>query len=192
MGHDRREKHEPRHPALLTLRADRGVPSLRSIALFRAIRDVIARTDDAAFRILHFSVQQDHVHAIVEADSHDALSRGIRSFVIRIAFAIRRVARVRKVWGDRYHARALTTPREVRHAIAYTLLNFRKHLRAPAGIDPCSSGPWFSGWLQPARPPSLPSPTATPRTWLAAVGWRRGGGPIHTHEEPGPARKFSR
>jgi hypothetical protein len=192
MGHDRREKHEPRHPVLLTLRAAPGVPSLRSIALFTAVRDSIARTEDAAFRVLHFSVQQDHVHAIVEADSHDALAAGIRSLVIRIALAVKRVARVAAVWGDRYHARALRTPREVRHAIAYTLLNFRKHLRAPAGIDPCSSGPWFSGWSQPACPPTLPSPTATPRTWLAASGWRRGGGPIHAHEGPEPAPRNSR
>jgi hypothetical protein len=83
----------------------------------------------------------------------------------------------RKVWGDRYHARALGTPREVRHAIAYVLLNFRKHLRAPAGIDPRSSGPWFDGCTQPALlpPSSAPSPTVAPRTWLAAVGWRRAG-----------------
>ena len=81
------------------------------------------------------------MHAILEADSHeDADERAFAGLVIRIALAVKQVARVGKVWGDRYHARSLTTPREVRHAIAYVLLNFRKHLRAPAGIDPRSSG----------------------------------------------------
>ena len=66
MGHDRREEHEPRHPVLLTLRAAQGGPSLRSLAIFGAIRDSIARAaEETAFRVLHFSVQQDHVHAIV-------------------------------------------------------------------------------------------------------------------------------
>jgi REP-associated tyrosine transposase len=192
MGHDRREKHEPRHPVLLTLRAAPGVPSLRSIALFSAVRDSIARTADAAFRVLHFSVQQDHVHGIVEADSQAALVAGIRGLVIRIALAVKRVARVRKVWGDRCHTRALTTPREVRHAIVYVLLNFRKHLRARAGIDPRSSGPWFEGWARPAPPSAEPCPTAPARTWLASVGWRRAGGLIRPHEEPSPPRRISR
>jgi putative transposase len=175
MGHDRRAAHDARHPVLLTLRAAVGVPSLRSIALFRAVRESIARTDDPMFRVLHFSVQQDHVHAIVEADTRDDLTRGIQGLAIRIALAVKRIARVRKVWGDRYLARALTTPREVRHAIVYVLLNFRKHLRAPAGIDPRSSGPWFEGWRQPTRPAADRSPTSAPRTWLAAAGWRRHG-----------------
>jgi putative transposase len=189
MGHDRRDAHEPRHPVLLTLRAARGVPSLRSLALFAAVRDSIGRTDDRGFRVLHFSVQQDHVHAIVEADTHDDLTRGVRSLIIRIALAVKRVARVSRVWGDRYHARALPTPREVRHAIAYVLLNFRKHLRAPAGIDPRSSGAWFDGWEQSSPRPNHPRPTAAPKTWLAAVGWRRAG-LIRLHEAPLPSRKL--
>ena len=77
MGHDRRADHDARHPVLITLRAARGVPSLRSLTLFAAVRDSIARTDGSLFRVLHFSVQQDHVHAIVEAeDSPDNLVSG--------------------------------------------------------------------------------------------------------------------
>jgi REP element-mobilizing transposase RayT len=191
MGHDRRPNHNARHPVLVTLRAGPGVPSLRSIALFAAVRDAIAAAHDDAFRVLHFSVQQDHVHAIVESDRHDALTSGIRSLAIRIALAVKRVSGIRRVWGDRYHARALTTPREVRHAIVYVLLNFRKHLRAPAGVDPRSSGPWFDGWARPTRPPTIPSPIAAAQTWLAATGWRRGG-LIDCREAPSPSRKISR
>jgi REP-associated tyrosine transposase len=190
MGHDRRDTHEARHPVLLTLRAASSVPSLRSIALFNAVRESIARTRDAAFRVLHFSVQQDHVHAIVEADDHDALTSGIRGLIIRIALAVKVVAGVGKVWGDRYHARALTTPREVRHAIVYVLLNFRKHLRTKADIDPRSSGPWFDGWRRPPPRTVDPRPTSAAQTWLAAVGWRRRG-LISFQEQPNQPRKVT-
>ena len=191
MGHDRRAPHNARHPVLLTLRAASGVPSLRTIALFAAVRNAIARTGNAAFRVLHFSVQQDHVHAIVEADSHEARKSGVLGLVTRIALAVKRVAGVREVWGDRYHARALTTPREVRNAIVYVLLNFRKHLRAPAGIDPRSSGPWFDGWRSPAPPSDDLNPTSAARTWLAATGWRRLG-LIEFAEAPKPSARVQR
>jgi len=135
---------------------------------------------------VHFSVQTDHVHIIVEADSGDGLRRGINGLAGRLARALNRVWRRRgAVWGDRYHARALATPREVRNGLVYVLLNFRKHLRAAPGVDPRSSGAWFDGWSHdpPTRPE--PCPAAPARTWLATVGWRRAGGPIATHEIPG-------
>jgi hypothetical protein len=66
----------------------------------------------------------------------------------------------------------------------YVLLNFRKHLRAAPGIDPWSSGRWFDGWAGPPAEPVEPSPVAAPRTWLAAGGWRRAGGPIDVREAP--------
>jgi hypothetical protein len=144
----------------------------------------LARSD--AFRVVHFSVQTDHVHLIVEADSGDALRRGLNSLNCRAARALNRAwQRSGPIWGDRYHARALATPREVRNGLVYVLLNFRKHLRAPAAVDPCSSGAWFDGWAHNHERPSQPSPVAPPRTWLGTVGWRRAGGFVSTEEMPG-------
>ena len=31
--------------------------------------------------------------------------------------------------------------------LAYVLQNARKHRIVATGADPCSSGPWFDGWL---------------------------------------------
>src|SRR5262249_52013941 len=78
-------------------------------------------------------------------------------------------------WMDRYRARALTTPREVRHSLVYILQNFRKHLAGVRGLDPRSSAPWFAGWRQRITAPPGRPPVAAPRTWLACVGWRRHG-----------------
>ena len=69
--------------------------------------------------------------------------------------------------------------------MVYVLLNFRKHLRAPACIDPRSSGHAF---LRDGRPPPVATDvepaTALPRTWMACVGWRRAGGPLRVDEQP--------
>jgi hypothetical protein len=93
-----------------------------------------------------------------------------------------------KVWGSRYHAHRLKTPREVRVGLAYVLLNFRKHFRAGLGIDPRSSGRWFEGWAH-APVAARDGPLARPRTWLVRVGWRRAGGPIELGEGPLPTHQ---
>jgi REP element-mobilizing transposase RayT len=162
-----------------------GLPSLRAVTIFRALAHALGRSSNGAFRVLHFSVQTDHVHLIAEADSSFALVRGLQGLAIRCARAVNRAADRRgRVWRHRHHRRALRTPSEVRTAIAYVLLNFRKHLRAPRGIDPRSSGQWFGGWRGAATAAPAPRLVAAPRTWLAATGWRRGGGPIDPREVP--------
>jgi hypothetical protein len=127
--------------------------------------------------LVQYSLQTNHVHLVVEADGPEALGRGMKSIGARLARAVNRVfARRGPVLAERYHLHVLRTPREVRNALAYVLLNLRKHFgqRAPAGIDPASSGRWFDGWSGTRRrvgpdPPAV----AKPRTWLLSVGWRR-------------------
>jgi len=126
--------------------------------------------------VVHYSVQTNHVHLIVEAAGKQALSRGMRGTAIRIALAFNRaLGRCGALWAGRYHARALATPRAVRNPLVYVLANVRKHLRAVAGIDPCSSAPWFDGYRGCARRRDDAPPTASPRTWLLRAGWRRHG-----------------
>ena len=138
--------------------------------------------------MLQFSVQADHLHLLVEADGSDALSRGMQGFAIRAAKAVNRTLRRKgQVWADRFHARALRTPREVRNALVYVLNNVRKHVPGARGFDARSSAPWFSGWRSPMRPSPGAAPVVPPRTWLARVGWQRGGR-IHPDERPRGAR----
>ncbi|HYC21767.1 MAG TPA: hypothetical protein VEI94_03640, partial [Candidatus Bathyarchaeia archaeon] len=79
------------------------------------------------------------------------------------------------VWGDRYHVRALRTPREVRNALVYVLQNFRKHLRGVVGIDPCSSAQWFDGFRGRDRVEQSASVLVRARSWLLRLVWRRAG-----------------
>jgi hypothetical protein len=151
------------------------------------MEEAIRKSATADFRIVHFSAQRDHVHLIIEAHDRAALTRGMRSLAIRAALALNRaLGRRGRIWGDRYHAREIRKQRDVRNAIAYVLLNRRKHdALAPRGVDPCSSGAWFDGWVTRTRRPDEPSPVVLPRTWLASIGWRRAG-LIRDDERPGP------
>jgi hypothetical protein len=109
------------------------------------------------------------------------------------------VPRKGKVLADRYHARALTSPRAVRHALAYTLNNWRKHGEDRGeqvrhmNVDPFSSGIAFGGWQELAGSPFLyrapetyyPLHVRTPRTWLLKTGWCKFHPLIRAREVPG-------
>jgi hypothetical protein len=126
--------------------------------------------------LLHFSVQADHVHLLVESDDARGLGRGIQGLAIRVAKAINRaLARHGRVWFDRYHARLLSTPREVRNALVYVLQNWRKHVPGARGLAPRSSAGWFGGWATMVPSPLGTSPVARAKTWLARFGWVRYG-----------------
>src|SRR5262249_38346677 len=174
--HRRRAAHEPRMPVHVTLRAATGVPSLRGATVFAVVRNALAAASGRTFRVLHYSVQIDHVHLLVEAGKGAALARGCQGLAVRLAKAVNRLlGRRGAVWGDRYHARRLGTPREVRRALLYVLQNWFKHVPGARGSDPRSSAAWFDGWRVPPSRPEGPAPVRAARTWPARVGWMRHG-----------------
>ena len=189
--HRARPAHGAGHPVLVTLRA-RFRP-LRSQHVFPAVCLALAAATrhSGRFRIVHFSVQWDHLHLMVEASDERALSRGMQGVAIRIARSVNAlVMRRGRFWADRWHGRELTSPRQVRSALVYVLANFRKHekRRIAAGIDAFSSAGRFDGWSGFAAGAELPRAgpavhgamarwvvVSESKTWLGAKGWRRSG-----------------
>jgi REP element-mobilizing transposase RayT len=189
-GPNPRIRHLPRpafpgrFPCHVTLKALPGLPSLRSAKVVRAVVESFRTgAERGSFRLLEWSIQDDHLHAIVEAEGPEALGCGMKSLAARFARAVNRaLGRTGAVLRDRYHLHVLRTVREVRNAIRYVLNNARRHLakvgRAlprAALVDPASSGPWFRGWRAGVPLPDTtgPPPVARARTWLAREGWRR-------------------
>jgi REP element-mobilizing transposase RayT len=170
---------------------------LRRTREYVALRAAFARgREREGFRLVHYSVQNDHVHLIVEGNDRACITKGLRCLLIRIAKALNGVwGRRGGVFEDRYHDRLLRTPREVRSALVYVLNNGRKHGVASAhALDRCASGPWFDGWLEEIRirgMEGIERPVASPRTWLLRVGWRRHG-LIGFAEMPGGKRARKR
>ncbi len=190
--HRTRPAHAESHPVHITLRA-RHIVALRHQAVrnlvIKLLTQVRARTEKAhgedAFQLLEASIQDDHLHLMVEAKDKLRLSSGIRSFVIRFALRLNRLLgrATGKVWADRYHRHDLETPSEVRNCLIYIFANWKKHglvvpRRAPL-FDPYSSASAFEGWtgepivhLDTGAPPW---PRFVPRTWLLRAGWMRAG-----------------
>lgn len=202
VSHLRRPTLSSDHPVHITLRIQAGLPSLRVGQLFARVQRALAGGQNRfGFRLAHFSVQSNHLHLIAEAADRRSLARGVQGLNIRVARAINgQLGRKGRVFADRYHARALQTPRAVHFALRYVLLNARKHQRStrsplaateselPTGfVDSCSSAPWFNGFRRPielafgaarARArwragSTLEAPVVPAETWLLRYGSRR-------------------
>jgi REP element-mobilizing transposase RayT len=182
---------------LVTLKVRRHVWNLRTRRAFaRLVPAFVAACERFGMRLVHYSVQGDHIHLIVEVDESNSLSRGVQGLCVRIARSLNRMMeRSGTVFADRYHHRVLATPRQLKHALAYVLGNGRKHGHAPherGWLDPYSSALAFDGWQggltsnQIVLAREHPPPVAAPRTWLLSVGWRRGGGLLDPQHRPGP------
>jgi REP element-mobilizing transposase RayT len=203
--------HKGRHPIHVTLRARQGLPSFRQqlvhALLLGVLRDQRDRAYAGGFRIVHFSIQSNHLHMIAEADDgptdapstrrRNAIRSGISGFVIAFAKRLNALLHRRgKVWDDRYHRHDLATPYEVNRSIRYVLSNARKHghlFTVLGGYDPFSTAQYFDGWSRPLigyLEEPAPFTPVTARTWLLRAGWRKHGliDPDEAPGQPRPAR----
>ena len=207
------ERHVPRPrfdrptPFHVTLRVVDAIGNLRRRRTYHAIRkamhSTLVRTD---FRIVHISLEDGHIHLIVEANNETALSRGMQAFEIvaarRLNQALAKYGRRRgTVFPDRYHPVRIGSPTQARNAICYVVNNWRRHRRDVDKdtrlweVGYFSSGPSFRGWKECETspmpfdwPPTYePLPVSRPETWVLEKGWMRGGKPISLREVPGPA-----
>lgn len=137
---------------------------------------------------------------MLEVDRGACLESTMRSLATSLARRLNACfERTGKVFAGRYHAHALRTPSEARNALAYVLLNARKHAFEdgkvlPADwIDPRSTGVTFDGWDREIDRSfaTYDFGTSTASTWLLRQGWRRHG-PIGLDEIPGAEPRRAR
>jgi REP element-mobilizing transposase RayT len=197
--HRRRPSLNRHTPVHVTTRLLPRMRNLRARNIYKLVRRAFCfGCDQFGFRIVHYSVQGNHIHLICEANDRSALAKGVQAFKVRVARGMNRMmGRSGTVWADRYHAEQLTSPRHVRNALVYVLNNAKRHaerIHEPRWherdwVDPCSSAAWFDGWKRECRdwvpPPEGPAPVAPARTWLLTQGWRKHHALIGTWEHPG-------
>ncbi|TMQ14366.1 MAG: hypothetical protein E6J91_15605 [Deltaproteobacteria bacterium] len=208
--HEARPDFKPYHALHVVMRVAPEVGSLRRRKMYKAMRDAtITAAMRERFRIVHISLQRDHVHLLVEAEHKVALARGMQGFVISAARNINTalgdgVQRRRgKVFADRYHVNVIKTPTQAHHTIRYVLGNWRHHKEDQQGlpstwlVDPFSTGILFPDWVEledrpwedrpwmwPIRETYDPLIVFRPRTWILAEGWKRCGR-ISARDVPG-------
>ncbi len=197
--HRSRESFSQPSPVHVTMRCLRYIDHLRCDEIYRALSRVLLRYrddrfDGGSFRVIHLSLQDNHLHLIVEAANDGALERGMRSFTINASRAINGVLGTAGRVFYRYHSRVIRTKRYARNCIAYVLGNWRRHRKdvvhgqlLSALLDRYSSAISFTGWNRKFRIPAgyEPLPVSSPTTSLLKSGWAFDG-PLDPWQAPGP------
>jgi REP element-mobilizing transposase RayT len=207
VSHARRPVQTPDVPVHVTFRLKDGIPRLRNRRGYQLVqRAMLFANRLEEVRVCHMSIQQNHLHLIVEADDERALSRAMKRFAVSFSRNLNRVlGRKGTVFADRYHIEKLETPTQIRNALQYVLGNWRKHgedrdvAGPPRRTDRYSTGPYFDGW-DTGPPPQVffrkdlpfpedgPLPIRFPKSWLLRKGWKRLG-LISPWHRPGPRRR---
>jgi len=101
--HTIRPQLKASQPVHVVMRAAADVGSLRTMEGFAAVREARASTLrlEDSFRIIHFTIQRNHIHLIVEAHDRKALSKGMQVFGISCAKQLNAAITARR--GVRVH-----------------------------------------------------------------------------------------
>lgn len=177
--HTARPPLAARFPIHVTVRLAEGLPNLRVRSAYEVIFGTFedGGAERPGFRLVHYSIQGNHIHLITEAKNATTLSRGMQGLQIRIARGLNKLwQRKGKVFADRYHAHILKTPREVKNALAYLFQNARRHgHHIKSKLDLFTSARWFDGWRHGPPRSKYANPLGRPHTWLLRTGWRKHG-----------------
>lgn len=169
---------------------------MRRTNMYKAVRDAsVTVAMRERIRIVHASVQTNHIHLLIEATNKEALTSGMQGFQISLARLVNTALststgrrRKGRVFADRYHVVEIRSPRQARNVLSYVLSNWRKHredLSAPTTwlLDPFSSAISFPDWLEREGddwmwripPDHDPVIVFRPKSWLLREGWKRAG-----------------
>jgi REP element-mobilizing transposase RayT len=184
-GHLKREVINFKLPMHITLKFKRVY--LKNKATLKAFKNAVKEAKRFALHVVHYSIQNDHIHMIVEAKDNESLARGMMSLKGRFGKIIRgAMGGHGPVFKGRFHVEVLRSPTRMKYALEYVLLNTAKHMKFFEHVAEYSSGWAFKDWrkllgrrysefihdqlkLYARELEELSSP----QSWLAREGWMR-------------------
>jgi REP element-mobilizing transposase RayT len=120
VAHRKRETVNFRHALHVNFKFRTAIRNKFSLGL---LKKAISNARFHGLRIIHFSMQSNHIHLILEAHDNEILSKGMRSLTITFAKGLRKG----RIQIERYHLHVLRSLRETKNAVHYVLFNEQRH-----------------------------------------------------------------
>jgi REP element-mobilizing transposase RayT len=128
--HLKREKIPNKTPVHVTIKINQAYKNLRNKTFLKMVKLAIKKARLKGIKVIHFTVQFDHIHLFLEPKNNPELTQGMRSLICSLAERVRRSRGLKKLnqfVKERYHLHILRTPQEVKNAVRYILGNTIKH-----------------------------------------------------------------
>ncbi len=120
VAHRNRENVSARTPMHINFKYRTQIRNKKCLKL---LKKPILNARSHGLRIIHFSLQSNHVHLIIECENNEMLTRGMRSLTVTFAKGLK----AGRVQLERYHLHVLRSVRETKNAVLYVLFNQQKH-----------------------------------------------------------------
>jgi len=120
VSHLKRERVQKRTPQHINFKLNLRIKNKDALKL---LKRSIQNAQKMGLKVIHFSLQSNHVHLITEAENNKILTKGMRALTITFSKGLKKG----RVQLERYHLHVLKTLRETKHAIRYVLFNEQKH-----------------------------------------------------------------
>jgi REP element-mobilizing transposase RayT len=138
--HSVRPKFNKPRSLHLTLKVRSNKADIQSKKILKALHHAIRRARLKNLKIIHYSLEYNHVHLLVEASSHQVLHSGMQALGISLSKAINKIKKqAGTVYKHRYHFRRISSPKDYRNVLRYILGNGIKHGNSQSIINPYNS-----------------------------------------------------
>lgn len=134
--HTKRFKLKKLSSLHLTIKVRENKADIQSKRILKALHHAIKRARLKGLKVVHYTLEYNHVHLLVESVDNKTLHKGMQAFGITIAKAINKIKRTKgAVYKNRYHLRLISSPRQLRNVLHYIFNNGVKHKRISSKID---------------------------------------------------------
>ena len=136
--HIKREEIKGAKPLHLTIKLNRA--DIQNKTILIGLRHAIKRARLQGLKIVHYSLERDHVHLYAESHDNLILAKAMKALGVSLVKRINSYFSSRgSCYKTRYHLRILRSASEVKNVINYILKNGIKHRRTKFTIDPYNS-----------------------------------------------------
>ena len=120
----------------LTIKVKKNKADIQNKKILKALHHAIKRARLKDLKIIHYTLEYNHVHLLVEAYNNSVLHSGMQALGISFAKAVNRVKSTKgTVYKHRYHLRQISSPRDLKNVLHYIFHNGIKHRRTHTPVD---------------------------------------------------------
>jgi len=124
----------------LTVKVKRIKADMKNKAVLSILKRAIMNARKQGLRVIHFTLEYDHIHLLIEAENNEILGKGMQSFGVTFSKAINRMKKQSGgVYKHRYHFRQISGVRQLKNVLNYIFTNGVKHKTAKSLVNPYNS-----------------------------------------------------